>query len=119
MKQELLLRDPSADVIEYIMTGSEHCFNYWHASTSGEAGQLHSIRRQHDRSQWEFVINGGTAPDLAGAVLNLFESSTAGNAIITANAGSNGGEGGAIIFEGHSKGGTASIDRKSTRLNSS
>ena len=30
MKQELLLRDPSADVIEYIMTGSEHCFNYWH-----------------------------------------------------------------------------------------
>ena len=30
MKQELLLRDPSADVIEYILTGSEHCFNYWH-----------------------------------------------------------------------------------------
>jgi len=41
--------------------------------------------------------------------LNLFESSTAGNAIITASAGSNGGEGGAIMFEGHSKGGTASI----------
>ena len=30
MKQELLLRDPSADVQEYRMSGSEHCFNYWH-----------------------------------------------------------------------------------------
>jgi dienelactone hydrolase len=30
MRTALLNRDPNADVVEYTMDGSEHCFNSWH-----------------------------------------------------------------------------------------
>src|SRR5439155_18793679 len=56
-----------------------------------------------------FVINGGTGQDVAGAVLKFLGDSIADNATVTVEGGANGGEGGAINFEDHSRGGTVSI----------
>ena len=79
------------------------------ATTSGEAGSDIEFSGSTTAANGTFVIEGSTAPDVAGAVLNFFENSSAGKAIITANSGSNGGEGGAIFFAGHAKGDTARI----------
>ena len=90
-------------------TAAQGTFTAVGASTSDEAGSFIQFNDSTTAASGSFVINGSTAQDVAGAVLNFFDNSTAGNATITANGGISGGEGGAIIFEDHSRGGRASI----------
>jgi autotransporter-associated beta strand protein len=57
-----------------------------------------------------FTVNGGPTPDLDGpAALSFSDSSTAANATVIANGGTNGGKGGQVFFSEHAIGGTAKI----------
>jgi autotransporter-associated beta strand protein len=90
-------------------TAAQGQFTAEGATASGEAGSYIHFHDSTTAANGIFVINGGSGQDLAGAVLNFFDNSTAANATVTANTGVSGGEGGAIVFEGRSRGGTASI----------
>ena len=98
----------SIDFQQFASAGEGH-FTAVGASTSGEAGSDIEFTGSATAANGTFVINGGTAQDLAGAFLTFLDNSTAGNATIIANGGVSGAEGGAIFFEDHSRGGTASI----------
>ena len=57
-----------------------------------------------------FTSNGATSFNDSGGVTQFFDTSTAANATLIANGGSNGGFGGAILFEGDSIGDTARVE---------
>jgi autotransporter-associated beta strand protein len=54
--------------------------------------------------------NGGTVSGAQGGYTQFSFTSTAGNSTLIANGGTNGGEGGAIFFEDHSRGGTSRVE---------
>jgi autotransporter-associated beta strand protein len=57
------------------------------------------------------IINNGASATGAGGSKTIFDNtSTAGDSLLIANGGTNGGEGGAIFFEGHSSGGTSEVE---------
>ena len=90
-------------------TAAQGLFTANGATTSGDAGALVNFSDSTTAAEATFVINGGTVQDAAGAVMTFSGNSTAAKAILTANGGINGGDGGAILFTGHARGGTASI----------
>jgi autotransporter-associated beta strand protein len=98
----------SIDFQQFASAGEGH-FTAVGATSSGEAGSDIEFTGSATAANGTFVINGGTGPDVAGAFMTFLDSTTAGNATITVNGGVSGGGGGAIFFEGHSKGGTASL----------
>jgi autotransporter-associated beta strand protein len=58
-----------------------------------------------------FIINGASAENAGGGVVDFaVGNATAGNATLIANPGTNGGDGGAIIFQDNPDGGTARIE---------
>ncbi len=79
------------------------------ASSIGEVGSFILFSGGSTAANGSFTINGGTAQDLAGSSLLFTDNSTAANATITANGGVDGSDGGAIVFEDHARGATASI----------
>ena len=99
----------SIDFQQFASAGEGH-FTAVGATSSGEAGSDIEFTGSATAANGTFVINGGTGPDVAGAFMTFLDSTTAGNvATITVNGGVSGGGGSAIFFEGHSKGGTASL----------
>jgi len=78
-------------------------------STSGEAGAFILLDNTATASNATFMINGGMGAGLTGTQLFFMYQATAATAKITANGGVDGSDGGAIVFEDKTKGGTASI----------
>src|SRR6185312_10043683 len=78
-------------------------------SASGEQGGLILFDNNATAANATFFIGGGLGPGLAATTLTFFDVSTAAAANITANGGTAGSDGGAIIFTNRSKGGTSSI----------
>jgi autotransporter-associated beta strand protein len=78
-------------------------------STSGEAGAFILLDNTATADKATFIINGGMGAGLTATQLFFMYQATAANAKITANGGADGSDGGAIVFEDKSKGGTASI----------
>jgi hypothetical protein len=78
-------------------------------STGGEAGAFILFDSIATANSASFIINGGMGAGLTATQLFFMDSATAANANITANGGVDGSDGGAIVFEDHATGGTASI----------
>ena len=78
-------------------------------STSGEAGAFILLDNVATADKATFIINGGMGAGLTATQLFFMYQATAANANITASGGADGSDGGAIIFEDKTKGGTASI----------
>jgi autotransporter-associated beta strand protein len=57
-----------------------------------------------------FINNGATVSGAYGGATEFFSTSTAGSATLIANSGTGGGQGGAILFEEESTGGTSRIE---------
>jgi len=57
-----------------------------------------------------FINNGATISGAVGGKTVFYEASTAESATLIANGGTNGGDGGAIVFEENSTGGTARVE---------
>jgi hypothetical protein len=94
---------------EGFSSAGEGTFTAIGGSTRGEQGAFILFDNTATADNATFTINGGMGAGLTGTTLLFIDHTTAANANITANGGVNGGDGGEIIFEDHSHGGTASI----------
>jgi autotransporter-associated beta strand protein len=79
------------------------------AQTSSDTAASVLFGNETTAAEGTFIINGGAEANAAGATMDFEESANAANANITVNGGTGGGQGGALIFEARSKGGSASV----------